>query len=96
MKALALALLLVAACGEKMTPAKCVAAMSRVSACMEAGGDSAIPPASADDEIFGELCKDKDVAAGASQRAECASAAACAAFNACVEKKAPGLGVLGN
>jgi hypothetical protein len=47
------------------------------------------------DDMIGEMCKDKEIADGAAELADCASESDCAAFNACIEKKAPGLGLLG-
>ena len=84
-----------AACGEKMTPERCVSVISRVSACMDPSVVD-IPAEGAPgnevlDDGMADLCTDDDMMRFASQADACLrTTSTCAQFHACF--KGPSLG----
>jgi hypothetical protein len=86
-----IALGLLAACGEKMTPEKCVKTLDRVAerteACL-APGEPPPPPASGADafdaEVMGELCTDEQMQRMALSALPCLDKRACVDYLACL------------
>ncbi len=84
--ALVLALLL-AACGEKMTPERCVSVWSRASACMDPNVEDVPAEVASDHDMFDELCTDDEMMRVASEAEGCLRTnTTCAAFRACFKQ----------
>lgn len=83
--------LFAAACESKMTPDRCVAIMSRVTACMDPDVKT-IPAHVEPDEMFVELCTDDEMMRFARESERCLESSTCAELHACY--KAPKLGDL--